>query len=109
MLTLMAMLIEPVTHKKTTSPNDFMGKHDYIFVSTNISIRIQWNLSIMDTLGTIWSVLIKEVSQIQRLFSTLLYVAGIRGSVLIREVSSIQRFLIERFCCIYLSKSTTCT
>ena len=33
------------------------------FVFTNTSIRIQWNLSIMDTLGTTWSVLIKEVSQ----------------------------------------------
>ena len=46
---------------------------------------IQWNLSVMDTTGTTWSVLIKEVSLFQRLLSTLLYVAGTTGSVLIRE------------------------
>ena len=40
---------------------------------------------------TTWSVLIKKVSLFQRLFSTLLYVAGTTGSVLIREVSLIQR------------------
>ena len=44
---------------------------------------IQWNLSITDTLAVTWSVLIKEVSLFQRLFSTLLYVAGTTGSVLI--------------------------
>ena len=41
----------------------------------------------MDTLGTSWSVLIKEVSLFQRLFSTLLYVVGTRTSILIRGVS----------------------
>ena len=58
---------------------------------------IQWNLSIMDTLRTTWSVLIKKVSLFQRMFSTLLYVhvAGTTGSVLIREVSLIQRVFIR--------------
>ena len=66
------------------------------------SIIIQWNLSIMDTLGTTWSVLIQEVSLFQRLFCTLFYVAGTTGSVLIREASLFWRSLIERFHCILL-------
>ena len=61
------------------------------------NIVIQWNLSIMDTLGTTGSVLIKEVSLCQRSFCTLLYVAGTTGSVRIREVSLFRRSLIERF------------
>ena len=60
---------------------------------------VQWNFSIMDTIGTTWSVLIKEVSLFQRLFCVLLYVAGTTGSVLIREVSLFQRSSIERFHC----------
>ena len=41
------------------------------------------------------------MSLFQRLFGTLLYVAGTTGSVLIREVSLIQRSLTERFHYIY--------
>ena len=40
------------------------------------------------------------VSLFQRLFGTLLYVAGTTGSVLIKEVSLIQRSLTERFHCV---------
>ena len=39
----------------------------------------------------------EEVSSFQRLSSILFYVAGTTGSVLIREVSLIQRSSIERF------------
>ena len=67
-------------------------------------IHVQWNLSIMDTLGTMRSILIKEVFLFQWLFSTLFYVhvAGTTGSVVIREVYLIWRFLIERFHCTYV-------
>ena len=43
--------------------------------------------------------LMRGVSLFQRMFSTLLYVAGIMGSVLIREVSLIRSSLIESFHC----------
>ena len=70
----------------------------WYFLSTGNSI--QWNLSIMDTLGTAQSVPIRELSLFQRLFRTLLHVVGTVDSVLIREVSLFQRSLIERFHCI---------
>ena len=58
---------------------------------------VQWNLSTTDTLGTTWSILVKEVFLFQRLLSTLVYVAGTTGrhGVLIREVSLVRRSLIE--------------
>ena len=63
--------------------------------------HVQWNLSITDTFGITWSVLIKEVSSFLRLFSTILYEAGTTGGVLIREMSLhvIRRSLMERFHC----------
>ena len=64
-------------------------------------IPSQWNLLVVDTIGTTWSVLIKEVSLFEGLFCTLLYVAGTTGSILIREVFLFRRSLIERFHCMY--------
>ena len=73
----------------------FVHRNTIINLIYNKNIIIQWNLSIMDTLGATWNVLIKEVSLFKRLFSrsTFLYVAGTTGSVLIREVSLIRRSL----------------
>ena len=53
---------------------------------------IQWNISIVDTAGTQLAVLYREVSLIQRLICTQLYVMGTADSVLIREVSFTERF-----------------
>ena len=74
-------------HRYSSSPK--------ILRSTGTSLRIEWNLSITDTLGNTWSALIKEVSLFQRLLCTLPYVAWTIGNVLIREVSLFRRFLIE--------------
>ena len=46
-------------------------------------------------------------SLFQRLFSTLLYVAGTTGSVLIRAVYLIQSSLIERFRCSFFETTRT--
>ena len=48
--------------------------------------QVQWNLSIEDTTGTQLAVLYREVSPIQRLICTHLYVVGTANSVLISEV-----------------------
>ena len=61
-----------------------------------VRFYVQWSLSIMDTLGTARSVLIRGVSSFQRLFCTHLYVAGTMNSVLIKEVSLFRRSLIVR-------------
>ena len=53
----------------------------------------QWNLSIVDTIGTQLAVLYREVSLIQRQICTQLNVVGTVDSVLIREVSFIQSVL----------------
>ena len=66
--------------------------------------RVQWNLSITDTLGTTRSVLIRGVSSFQRLFCTHLYAAGTVDSDLIKEVSLFRRSVIERFYCTAKSK-----
>ena len=50
-------------------------------------------------LGTLISVLITEVSSIQRSINTLQYYTGTQNDVLITEVSATQRFVIERFHC----------
>ena len=60
-------------------------------VHTFVLLYMQWNLSIADTIGTQLAVLYREVSLIQRLICTQLYVVGTADSVLIREVSLIQR------------------
>ena len=73
----------------------------YIFRAVNDK-ELRWNLSITDTLGATWSVLIKEVYWFQRLFSKkFLCVTGTAGSrvLLTREMSLIQRSLLERFHC----------
>ena len=54
-------------------------------------IMIQWNLSIVATFGTQVAVQYGEVSLIQRWICTQLYVVGTVDSILIREVSLIQR------------------
>ena len=45
---------------------------------------VQWNLSKADTIGTQVSVLYREVSLIQRLIGTQLYVVGTADSVLLK-------------------------
>ena len=50
--------------------------------------------------GTLISVLISEVTSIQRSFNTLQYYTGTQNGVLITEVFAIQRFVIERLHCI---------
>ena len=54
---------------------------------------IQWNLCTKDTIGAQLAVLYREVSLIQRLICTQLYVIGTADNVLIREVSHIQSVL----------------
>ena len=54
-------------------------------------VGLQWKLSIVNTIGTQQSDLIREVSLTEN--SMYLYVAGTVGSVLIREVSCIQGVL----------------
>ena len=54
-------------------------------------VGLQWKLSIVNTIGTQQSDLIREVSLTES--SMYLYVAGTVGSVLIREVSCIQGVL----------------
>ena len=56
-----------------------------------LRMQVQWNLSIEDTFGTQLAVLYIEVSLIQRLICAQFYVVGTADSVLIREVSLIQR------------------
>ena len=59
---------------------------------------MQWNFSIVDTIGTQLAVLYREVSLIQRWMCTqLLYVVGTADTVLIREVSLIWSVLYRRF------------
>ena len=63
----------------------------------NIQFYIQWNLSIVDTIGTDQSVLIIEVSSFQ-MYSVALYTKATFGtpeSVLIIEVSLFQSVLIR--------------
>ena len=55
--------------------------------------ELQWNLSIMDTIGTTKTVLYMEVSFIQWLNNTVKYYRGTRTSVLNREMSFIQGVL----------------
>ena len=51
---------------------------------------VQWNLSVVDTLGIAESVLISEVSTFQGWSCTHFYLAGTHISVLIKEVSLFQ-------------------
>ena len=61
--------------------------------------KIQWNLSIKDTLATLFYVLIIEVSSIKRLLNALQYYTGTQNGVLIIESFSVPSFVaIERFC-----------
>ena len=53
-------------------------------------MHVQWNLSIVDTIGTQLAVLYREVSLIQKWFCTLFYVFGTADNALLREVSFIQ-------------------
>ena len=56
----------------------------YSRCATTCSVaKLQWNLSITDSLGTALNVLIKEVFLFQRYFCTLLYVNGTVDIVLI--------------------------
>ena len=62
------------------------------------AVRMQWNFSIVDTIGTQLAVLYREVSLIQKWMCTqLLYVVGTADTVLIREVSLIWSVLYRRF------------
>ena len=53
---------------------------------------LQWNLSVVDTIGTQLAFLYR-VSLVQRWICTQLYVFGTTGSFLIEEVSFIQSVL----------------
>ena len=57
-----------------------------IFLVLMCHMNLQWNLSIVNTLGTAESVLIGEVST----FQGFIYLAGIHNHVLIKEVSLFQ-------------------
>ena len=76
-------------------------------VRTIISVLITEVSSIQRSLNTLQyytgtqnGVLITEISSIQRSFNTLQYYTGIQNGVLSTEISAIQRFVIERFHCI---------
>ncbi len=78
-----------------------------IYVRTYVYTYVQWNLSIEGTIGTQLAVLYREVSLIQRLICTQLYVVEAALSVLIREVPFIQSVLyrevpLYRQACMYV-------
>ena len=78
-----------------------------IYVRTYVCTYVQWNLSIVGTIGTQLAVLYREVSLIQRLICTQLYVVEAALSVLIREVPFIQSVLyrevpLYRQACMYV-------
>ena len=70
-----------------------MSRHRARSCNTVLHNYIQWNLSIVNTIGTQLAVLYREVSLTQRKICTQLYVVGTADSVLIREVSLIQSAL----------------
>ena len=61
----------------------WLARPDFLYAHSEHYV-IQWNLSIVDTIGTQLAVLFREVFLIQRLICTQLNVVGTAGSVLIR-------------------------
>ena len=106
------MLIEYSQHTvRVLHLNDIvhMYTHRYIYIYAYIRMY-SYTVEPLDYghFGTLISVLITEVSSIQRSLHTVQYYTGTQNGVLIIEVSAIQRFVIERFHCMYNMHTYIC-